>query len=98
MLDDAKIRAVRDSLDHECPNCNIYELFDSKSTTQIFRIDDMEGRVLHLVIVSKEFFDDHSVADIPVFLQEHDLGEALRQAGPSSRVLVTNDGLEIQPQ
>ena len=96
MFDEAKIGAVRASLAHACPACKVYDLFDVRAAAQIFRIDDSDGRILHLVIVSKEFFHNHSAADIPAFLQEHDLVNALRQAGPSSRLLVGNDGLHLQ--
>ncbi len=90
MIDRTKIEAVNAYLRAEFPDYPIEDCYESNRVFHIFRIDC--GNMMHLLTVSEEFLDNHSVSEIPELMGEFSLADSLRAAG-SARVLLTNRGV-----
>ena len=48
-----------------------------------------------LLTASHEFLSDYDVDTVTRFLREWGVADALREAGPTKRLLVTRDGLQV---
>ena len=91
--DPAKIRAVREYLQSEFPNCVLYDFYEHQHAVQMFHLQSSHGEVVHSASVSDDFLERHAERDIRPFLDKHRLAGALRDAGSRS-VLITPAGLQ----
>lgn len=93
-FDETKIRAVRDYLQRELPQCSVYDFYDLERASQAFHLQNSQGRLVHLVFVASELLEDRSETELGRFLAEHRLSHVLRLAGHAD-VMVTGDGVSV---
>jgi hypothetical protein len=92
--DPEKIRVVREYLQHEFPADVLSDFYEHERTAHVFQVQDSRGALMHVAVVSDDFFRTQAERDIQRFLDGHRLARALREAG-SSTVLVTPTGLRV---
>lgn len=78
---DDKVAAIREYLQREFPLLVVYDFYEPERSAHVFQLQDSQGMVAHLAVVTSEFFDAHRGAKLPVTLERMRLGEAMRQAG-----------------
>jgi hypothetical protein len=91
-FDEEHVRAVRDYLQRELPDCTIYDFHDLERSAQAFQIHNHQGRLSRVVLVAGSVFDGRNERDIRKLLEQHRLAGALRDAGPGE-LWVTSAGL-----
>ncbi len=91
----AKVRVVRNFLQHEFPTCSLYDFYEPQRSAQVFQLLTSVGSLAHEVAVTDEFFAKQSETAISLFFEQHALGRVLREAGPVD-VLVLSGGLRIE--
>lgn len=92
---EAKITVVREYLHHEFPMCTIYDFHDHQRNAQVVQIQDGQGKVSNLAVISVEFLEAHGESELREVLDKLGLPSQMRQAGQAG-VAVTPDGLQIQ--
>jgi hypothetical protein len=92
--DPFKAAAVRGFVNNNfrAPEYEVAETYDGEREAQMFRIR-RGGGVAHLFAVSREFLDDHSVAQIELRLDER-VVEFIKGRGPDRISLLTNGGTQ----
>ena len=91
--DPFKAAAVRSFVNHNfpAPDYEVAETYDGEREAQMFRIR-RDGRVAHQFGVSREFLDDHSVAQIELRLGER-VVEFIKGRGPDRISTLANGGI-----
>jgi len=92
---EAKIASVREYLHHEFPMCTIYDFHDHQRNAQVVQLQDSQGKVSNLAVISVEFLDAHGESELRTVLDKLGLPYQMRQAGQAG-VVVTPDGLQDQ--
>jgi len=92
MLDQEKVKAVREYLQGQFSNGTVEDRYDASRKSQVFRIQ-RQG-TLYLTAIQQAFLDDHGAGDIPAALARFHLVEHLRDL-PGQLVLVTKAGLTM---
>jgi hypothetical protein len=92
MLDQDKVKAVREYLQGQFPTGTVEDRYDASSRSQVFRIH--RDRTLYLAAIRQTFLDDHDAAAIPAALARFHLIEHLRDL-PGQLVVVTPEGLTM---
>jgi hypothetical protein len=80
-LDETKVRCVREYLQHELPQCSVYDFFDFERTAYAFHLQNSQGQLVHLAFVTAEFLSERSEREIQRFLEQQRVAHLLRQAG-----------------
>lgn len=93
MFPEDKLNAVRNYLKSEFPGYTIDDHYDFDRFAQTFRLT--LGDKIHLVTVSREFIDDHSVSEISILLQGYNLSQYFKDE-KVVRVIVTNSGVKLE--
>jgi hypothetical protein len=97
-VDPRKAALVVDFLKEAFPGHDVHGTEDFSRGCQFYRIDERgTGRVLHRVLVSRVFLDDHTQRQVIRKLEDWQVPTIIRQAGLRS-VLVTNEGCAIQTE
>ncbi len=97
-IDPQKVTLVGDFLREAFLGHDVHDTEDFGRACQFYRIDEGgTGRVLHRVLMSREFLDDHSERQIIRKLEDWQVPAIIRQAGLRS-VLVTNEGCVIETE
>jgi hypothetical protein len=92
--DAAKVLVVREFLQREFPGCTVYDFYEHQRAAQVFHLQNSQGSLMHLAVVSDDFFEVQAEGDIKRFLEKNRLARALRDAG-STDVLVTPAGVRV---
>src|SRR3989442_784658 len=92
---EAKIASVREYLHHEFPMCTIYDFHDHQRNAQVVQLQDSQGKVSNLAVISVEFLEAHGESELRTVLDKLGLPYQMRQAGQAG-VVVTPDGLQDQ--
>jgi len=92
--DPAKIRVVREYLQSEFAGAVVYDFYEHQRAAQVFQVQNNQGAVMHLAMVSDDFFDANAEADIRGVLDRQRVARALRDAGPAG-VLMSAAGLRV---
>jgi hypothetical protein len=93
--DEAKLRAVRDYLQREFPQCAMYDYYDFERAAHVFQLQDSHGKLSHSTAIAADVLAQHTDAAVRALLERHRVGTALRQSGAAT-VRVSADGLEIE--
>ncbi len=91
--EDVKIATIREYLQREFPLLMIYDFSDPERNARVFQLQDTQGMVPHLAVVTSEFFSACRCAELPATLERMRLAEAMRHAG-SAGVRVTPTGVD----
>jgi hypothetical protein len=92
MEEKAKLAAIEDYLKELFPVCVIENMWDSKSSRHVFRVDAPTGETKHTIGISSEFVSDNELEDIVICLRLYNLKGYLEIFG-NKEVLVTDDGI-----
>ena len=87
-----KLSGIKDYLKEFFPECVIENMWDSKSSRHMFRVDAPTGETKHTIAISGEFVSDNEPEDIVICLKLYNLKgylEILR----NKEILVTDDGI-----
>jgi len=87
-----KLSAIKDYLKKLFPGCVIENMWDSKSSRHVFRVDAPTGETKHTIGISSEFVSDNELEDIVICLRLYNLKGYLEIFG-NKEVLVTDDGI-----
>jgi hypothetical protein len=87
-----KLSAIEDYLKELFPRCVIENMWDSKSSRHVFRVDAPTGKTKHTIGISSEFVSDNEAEDIVICLRLYNLKGYLEIFG-NKEVLVTDDGI-----
>lgn len=91
--EDVKAATIREYLQREFPSLMIYEFSDPERNARVFQIQDSQGMVPHLAVVTSEFFSACRGAELSATLERMRLAEAMRHAGGAG-VRVTPTGVD----
>jgi hypothetical protein len=95
-LDPRKAMLISEFLEESFVGSSVYDSEDLDRVGRFYRtINDTTGHVLHRVLVSRAFFDDHAEAEIIPALQSLGLLLSFRLAG-DRRVIVKTQMIEIE--
>jgi len=95
-LDPRKVSLIEEFLEECFVGCSVYDSEDLGRVGRFYRIvNDTTGKVLHRVLVSRAFFDDHAEAEIVSALENLALLVCLRMAG-ARFVTVRSQVIEIE--
>jgi hypothetical protein len=97
IVDDNMVRTVREYLQREFPTALIYDFYDHDRGGQVFELHDSSGAVVHSAGVADDLLDRGIEAHLRRFLEQHQLGRVLREAGEAG-VSVTRAGLRTEPR
>jgi len=78
---DDKLAAIREYLQREFPLLMIYDFYEPERGAHVFQLQDSQGMVAHLAVVTSEFFDAHRDTKLLATLEQMRLAEAMRRAG-----------------
>lgn len=92
MLDQEKVKVVREYLQAQFPNGKVEDRYDATSKSQVFRIE-REGK-LYLAAIRQAFLDDHGARDLQAALAGFHLVEHLRELA-GEQIIVTREGLAL---
>ncbi len=95
LIEEGKIRAVKDYLHREFPLCTSYDFFEFQRNAHVFQLQDNQGKVAHITTLTAEFFEQQHETEIRVWLEKHRLAQTMRQAGQAG-VLVSPAGLQVE--
>ena len=87
-----KLSGIEDYLKELFPGCVIENMWDSKSSRHVFRVDAPTGETKHTIGISSEFVSDNKLEDIVTSLKLYNLKGYL-EIFRNKEVLVTNDGI-----
>jgi hypothetical protein len=87
-----KLSAIENYLKELFPGCVIENIWESKSSKHVFRVDAPTGETKHTIGVSSEFVSDNEPEDIVICLKLYNLKGYLEIFG-NKEVLVTDDGI-----
>ncbi len=90
---DDKLSAIREYLQREFPLLMIYDFYEPERGAHVFQLQDSQGMVAHLAVVTSEFFDAHRDTKLLATLEQMRLAEAMRRAGGAG-VCVTPTGID----
>src|SRR5262245_7680878 len=95
--DQRKVWLIAEFLEDSFVGCSVfYDYEDKERVARSYRIvDDTTSKLLHHVIVSRAFLDDHPEAEIVPALQNLAFAGCLRVAG-TRRVTVKSRMIEIE--
>lgn len=87
-----KLSGIKDYLKELFPKCVIENIWDSKSSRHVFRVDAPSGETKHTIAVSSEFVSDNALEDIVICLRLYNLKGYL-EIFREKEILVTGDGI-----
>jgi hypothetical protein len=90
-----RLEPVRNYLRNAFPNWELADQWDGHREAHSFRLI-LHGEPVHLLKVSREFFEDSELAEIALIIEQRGVANALRHSA-EHRVLLTNAGLSELP-
>src|SRR5215471_15715889 len=95
IVDARKVELLAAMLKDGCPGDEVQGAYDFSRSAQFYRVAALpSGALRHRIFASKEFLDDHSLAEIKDLLTEWRMLDKVRAAGARA-VIITNGGIEI---
>ncbi len=93
MRADDNVPVVTNYLRHYSPKTDIMDAYEQDRHSHGFGVKTDAGVLL--VSASVEFLTDASASSLAALLEKWDLGGAMTAAGPSKRIIVTREGLQV---
>ncbi len=87
-----KLSGIENYLKELLPECVIENMWDSKSSRHVFRVDAPTGETKHTIGISSEFVSDNELEDIVICLKLYNLKGYLEIFG-NKEIVVTDDGI-----
>ena len=95
-VDQRKVSLIAEFLETSFIGCSVYDRSDSERDAHFYQIvDEASGKVVHRILVSRAFLDNHAENDIVPSLQNLALLVCLRMAG-GRRVHVRSQMIQIE--